>query len=75
MLNATIELQEESEILVEEFNTKEKQCEQNEDEIMDLNKQLKNENALREKAEEQIGELNNKVNKMKQTIENLNLKE
>lgn len=54
-------MQEESEILVDEFNTKEKQCEQNEEEIRQLNKDLKKEIALREKAEESATQLNEEV--------------
>lgn len=65
LLNATIELQEESEILVDEFNTKEKQCEQNEEEIRQLNNDLKKEIALKEKAEETVGQLNEQVLRLK----------
>jgi hypothetical protein len=70
-LNATIELQEESEILVEEFNTKDKQCEQNEDEIKELNQELKKETALRERADEQTEEHSNRVKSMQITIGSL----
>jgi hypothetical protein len=64
LLNATIELQEESEILVEEINTKEFQCKQLESDIADLNKRVKNEIMLKENAKENVADLREKLTRL-----------
>lgn len=71
LLNATIELQEESEILVEEINTKEFQCKQLESDITELNKRVKNEIMLKENAKENVAELREKVTRLQQIIDGM----
>lgn len=71
LLNATIELQEESEILVEEINTKEFQCKQLESDITELNKRVKNEIMLKENAKENVVELREKVTRLQQIIDGM----